>query len=272
MAFEIESKSWHTFFEVTHVPLAGAAGGVERGGLAGRLFGGVLLRHGWLERAADILTVIPDTAQAVVLVNHLDAASNKFAALAGKVGGPPIPLLMLARLQTGIQAGLDDKGPGAFALLPVEGKSPAPIVVLSVSDYAQLLAPLKPKDAKAKIAEITVAGQPALACQKGDFALLTTAEYKGVLEEVLAAKKSVAEENRAAGQLAGEGRRGPGRSAGRHETVGRVGHGSAGTAGGRRRTARRPWPGRSAAHAGGIPAAAWTGERRTADGGGRRAD
>ena len=130
----------------------------------------------------------------VVLINRLEPTSGKLQKLAGKVGGPPVSLLMLARMQTGIQEGLDDKGTAGHCVLPADGQPAAPIVVLPVTDYAKFLAQLKPKDAKAKIAEVTLGVVPALVCQRGKFAVLAQPEGEAALEAVLAADKSIAED------------------------------------------------------------------------------
>ncbi|HTU25471.1 MAG TPA: hypothetical protein VMF30_08745, partial [Pirellulales bacterium] len=59
--------------------------------------------------AADVLDAIPNTALGVVLVNRLDATSDKIEKLAVKVQAPSVSLLSLMRVQTGIYDGLDDK-------------------------------------------------------------------------------------------------------------------------------------------------------------------
>ena len=127
--------------------------------------------------AADVLDAIPNTALAVILVNRLEATSDKIEKLAVKVQAPSVSLLSLARVQTGIHEGLDDKATAAMAWLPSEDQpldSPIPIVVLPVTDYAKFVAQLQPENAKDKITQVYVAGKPVLACQRGDFAVLTS--------------------------------------------------------------------------------------------------
>jgi hypothetical protein len=146
--------------------------------------------------AADVLDAIPSGALAVVLINRLEATSDKIEALATKIQAPSVSLLMLARVQTGIHEGLDEKATAALALLPSENfpLEPAiPIIVLPVTDYAKFVAQLQPDDATEKITQVYVAGKPALTCQKGDFAVLTGPENQSALDDVLSSVKSVSE-------------------------------------------------------------------------------
>jgi hypothetical protein len=147
--------------------------------------------------AADVLDAIPNTALAVILVNRLEATSDKIEKLAVKVQAPSVSLLSLARVQTGIHDGLDDKGTAALAWLPSEGQpleSPVSIVVLPVTDYAKFIAQLQPENPKDKITQVYVAGKAVLACQRGDFAVLAGVEDEAALKDVLASVKSVGED------------------------------------------------------------------------------
>ena len=146
---------------------------------------------------ADILDAIPRGALAVVLINRLEATSDKIESLATKVQAPSVSLLLLAKVQSGIHEGLDEKGTAAIAYLPVEDnplEPPIPIVVLPVTDYGKFVAQLQPDDATEKIAQVYVAGKAVLSCQKGDFAVLATAENEAVLKDVLASVKSVSDD------------------------------------------------------------------------------
>jgi hypothetical protein len=144
--------------------------------------------------AADVLDAIPNTALGVILVNRLEATSDKIEKLAVKVQAPSVSLLSLVRVQTGIHDGLDDKATAAMAWLPSQDHSldsPVPIVVLPITDYAKFVAQLQPENAADKITQVYVAGKPVLVCQRGDFAVLTTVEYEAALKDVLASVKSV---------------------------------------------------------------------------------
>ena len=144
-----------------------------------------------------MLDAIPSTALAVILVNRLEATSDKIEKLAGKVQAPSVSLLSLARVQTGIHEGLDDKATAALAWLPAEDnplESPIPIVVLPVTDYAKFVAQLQPENATDKITQVYVAGKAVLVCQKGNFAVLTGAEFEPTLKDVLASVKSVGDD------------------------------------------------------------------------------
>ena len=126
--------------------------------------------------AADALDAIPSTALAVILVNRLEATIGKIEKLSAKVQSPSASLVSLARLQTGIHDGLDEKATAAMAWLPSEEhslESPIPIIVLPVTDYAKFVAQFQPENAKGKITQVYVTGKPMLVCQRGDFAVLT---------------------------------------------------------------------------------------------------
>ena len=147
--------------------------------------------------AADVLDAIPSTALGVILVNRLEATSDKIEKVAVQVQAPSVSLLSLARVQTGIHEGLDDQATAALAWLPTEDHpldSPIPIIVLPVTDYAKFVAQLQPEDAKDKITQVYVAGKPVLVCQKGNFAVLTGAEFEPALRDVLASVKSVGDD------------------------------------------------------------------------------
>ena len=147
--------------------------------------------------AADVLDAIPSTALGVILVNRLDATSDKLEKLAVKVQAPSVSLLSLARVQTGIHDGLDDQATAALAWLPAENhpvESPIPIVALAITDYAKFVAQLQPENAADKITQVYVAGKAVLVCQKGNFAVLTGAEFEPALKDVLASVKSVGDD------------------------------------------------------------------------------
>ena len=67
---------------------------------------------------ADVLKAIPTNALGFVLVNRLDKTNEKLTKVAQLVQAPPLPFLMLAKMQAGIQAGVDDSGSAAAVMLP----------------------------------------------------------------------------------------------------------------------------------------------------------
>jgi hypothetical protein len=145
--------------------------------------------------AADVLEAIPSDALAVVLVNRLEATSDKIEKLAAKLQAPSVSLLMLARVQTGIHEGIDDKATAAMAVMPSENfplEPPVPIVLLPVTDYAKFVAQLQPDDPTEKIAQVYVAGKPMLVCERGGFAVIAGSQNESTLKDVLASVKSIA--------------------------------------------------------------------------------
>jgi hypothetical protein len=126
----------------------------------------------------DVLKAIPTDAMGFLLINRLDKTSEKLAKVAQLVQAPAPPLLMLAKMQTGIQAGVDDSGTAAAVMMPpakADG-APALAILLPVTDYKQLLAQLRPEDPAAMIAKIKLVGSPWLVAKKGQFAVLMADE------------------------------------------------------------------------------------------------
>ncbi len=92
-------------------------------------------------RAADVLEAIPDTALVVVVINRLEETSDKIELVAKQLQAPQQSLLTLFRVQTGIHAGLDEKGTAALAVLPAKdaGAMPQAALFLPVTDYPKFL-------------------------------------------------------------------------------------------------------------------------------------
>ncbi len=157
-----------------------------------------------LAKAADesaaktepVLKAIPDNALGFLLVKDL-AKTDKALARIGTLVQSPIPsVLELFKQQVGIQGGLDEHGSAALALLPdndTDNGPPSivPIVFLPVSDYAKFIAPLRPDDAKADIAGVTIAGQPMVVGHKGSFALFARVDQKEQLVKAIASNSGI---------------------------------------------------------------------------------
>jgi hypothetical protein len=145
--------------------------------------------------AADPLTVIPDDALGLAVINNLADTSARVQKVAEKMQLPVPELLPMAQLYTGVQQGLDDKGTLAVAMFPGgdENATWASMVAVfvPVSDYKAFVAQLQPDDASAEIAEVTIMGQALAVTQKGEFAVLATPDAKPLLEKIKGNSKSV---------------------------------------------------------------------------------
>jgi hypothetical protein len=145
---------------------------------------------------ADPLTVIPDNALGLAVINGLADTSSKLQKLTEKMQLPVPELLPIIQAFSGVQDGVDEKGGLALAVFSDEhedatwGMSLA--VFVPVTDYPKFLKQLQPDDASAAITEVTVMGGKYLSAKKGDFAVLSSTSQKYVLEQILATSKNLA--------------------------------------------------------------------------------
>ncbi len=126
----------------------------------------------------DVLKVIPTDTLGFLLINRLDKTNEKLAKVGQLVQAPPIPLLMMAKMQSGVQVGIDDSGTAAAAMMPptkADGE-PVLVILLPVTDHKKFLAQLQPEDPAAAIAKVKLLGSPWLAAKKGQFAVLMADE------------------------------------------------------------------------------------------------
>jgi hypothetical protein len=160
------------------------------------LFLAVSLLAATIARAADVLESIPDTALAVVIVNHAEEMSDKIDRLAKQVHAPAVSVLTTIKLQAGMHEGLDDKGTVALALLPAKDAAAPPqaVLLLPVTDYDKFLAQFQPDDVAKPIARIRLAGAPMLIGKRGSYAVLAAADSQDALADVLASVKDVSSE------------------------------------------------------------------------------
>ncbi len=145
--------------------------------------------------AADPLTVIPDNALGLAVVNGLADTSAKLQKLTDKMQLPVPELLPILQSFSGVQDGLDDKGGLALAVFADNheeatwGMSLA--VFVPVTDYQAFIKQLVPDDASATICEVTIMGEKYLSAKKGDFAVLSSTGQKYVIEQILASSENL---------------------------------------------------------------------------------
>jgi hypothetical protein len=143
--------------------------------------------------AASALNLVPEDALAVVVFNRLDKVDEQIGKLAKETQFPTPALLPMLKMVTGIQEGLNEHGSAVLALMPAEEVDAAPIAVvfIPVSDYKKFIGPLKPDDASAEIAEVTISGMPHAIAHKEDFAVVVGKQNKDTLKKVLSSSKSI---------------------------------------------------------------------------------
>ena len=139
------------------------------------------------------LKLVPEDALAVVVFNRLDKVDEQIGKLAKETQFPAPTLLPMIKMVTGIQEGLDEHGSAALALMPAEEADAAPIAVIfiPVSDYKKFIGQLKPDDASAEIAEVTICGMAHAIAHKGDFAVVVGKQNKDTLKKVLSSSKNI---------------------------------------------------------------------------------
>ncbi len=151
--------------------------------------------------AEDIFHVIPSDALAFVAVNRIADTSAKVEKLTKQTLGKPVNLLDMLQERVGEIKGLDNSRSTAMVFMPAEEAKdpPSRVLLLPVSDYKQFL---ESWDAKptGKIVEVTIAGEPMLIGQRGDYAAISPKEVRFVnlrpgLENLLAARRSIADKH-----------------------------------------------------------------------------
>lgn len=143
-----------------------------------------------------LLKAIPDDALGVVVVNHLAETAKKIEGIGAKINAPLPTLLPLVKTITGLTAGVDEQGDMAAAVIPQDDAEEPPtlIIYVPVTDYAQLVAGIRPDDDTAEIVSGRVAGQAVLVTRKGDYALFARPTDEAALKRVKAATSSIASE------------------------------------------------------------------------------
>ncbi len=140
--------------------------------------------------AEDYLTLVPDSAWGVVVVNQPADLDLKLQALGRDLQMPMPSALMMIKMQTGIQGGVDEKGSVVILMMPpaVAGGSVVPVVLVPVTDYAQFIAPLKPADAAA-VTQVKLMNHAYWIRQIGGYAAIVDIPYRDLIEKTLVAKE-----------------------------------------------------------------------------------
>jgi hypothetical protein len=160
--------------------------------------------------AEEYLKVIPSTALAWGVVNHMGPASAKIQKLAGVVGTPAPSPLDEFKNESGIRKGIDEQAAGGFFLLPgkTENDPVMPVAFVAIAGEKDFLANFKDVSGEA-IKEVTTKNLHPEALPKGGvphdgpsmfvgfrhgYALLTSDRFKAALEAALASKQDVSAE------------------------------------------------------------------------------
>lgn len=140
----------------------------------------------------DILKAIPADALGFAIVNNLEGTNDKLDKAVQALRAPmPFSLLPMAKITTGIQDGLNDKGTAAVVAMPSATGIPEGVLLLPTTDFKALVAGLQPDNADAPIVNATITNQPISAAKKGNFAALAKRDSPA-LKQLLEAKTDVA--------------------------------------------------------------------------------
>jgi hypothetical protein len=144
--------------------------------------------------ALSVLKVVPEDALAVVVVSRLDRADERLGKLAAEMQLPIPSVLPLLKSMSGVHEGLDERNSAVLAILPgaAGGGVPAMVKFIPVTDYGKFISQLHATEAAGEIAEITLAGQPAVVGHKGDFAVVASKADRDAVKSVLASVRGIA--------------------------------------------------------------------------------
>ena len=140
-----------------------------------------------------VLSAIPSDALGFAAVHDLAAASQSIDDVAGLVGAPAPSLLPMAKMMTGLKAGLDEHGTLALVLTSVDPRR-GRVALVPVTDFAAFFAALHVDDPADGIVEVQVTGRPMLVGRKGDYAAIALAADRDALERLLAATTNLADD------------------------------------------------------------------------------
>lgn len=146
--------------------------------------------------AEDVLKAIPEGTLTFAVLNRIGETDAKIQKLAGQLQLPVPGALAKLKDAAGVKEGINEQGAAAIVVMPSDGDDaqPAVLLLVPVTDFGKFLGQLKPEDATAKVAKITVFGGPYLAAKRGSYAVLADAGQKALLEKVIASDASAAEE------------------------------------------------------------------------------
>ncbi len=144
--------------------------------------------------ADDLLDVVPSEALGFLAVNDLAGTDAKIRSTLEAVQVSGYSLLERFRDESGIEGGLDDTRDLAFVAMPPAAGDPEPVVLLllPVSDFAELLEPFDCDDPSAEIAEVESSKGVALVANLGAYAVAGETRHRQAIRKVLDAKKHAA--------------------------------------------------------------------------------
>jgi len=153
--------------------------------------------------AADsYLKVVPSTALAWGVVNHMDEANGKIQKLAAIVQAPAVSVLDLIKKDPGVEKGLDEKGAAGFFVVPGKTAKDATVaaVFVAVTDEAAFRKNFVVVKAGPQISEIRGKTEPAprgattcLAFRNG-YALLSPKSDQAAVAAALESKQDISAE------------------------------------------------------------------------------
>ncbi|MGO9114264.1 MAG: hypothetical protein ACLP9L_34040 [Thermoguttaceae bacterium] len=149
--------------------------------------------------AESYLKVIPSTALAWGVVNHMNEASDKIQKLAALVQAPAVSVLETTKQESGVVKGLDEKGAVGVFGVPGKTEKDASVgaVFVAVADEKAFLGNFEVVKAGEKISEIklkTANKTTYFLAMRNGYALIAPKSDRGAVEAAVEAKQSISAE------------------------------------------------------------------------------
>lgn len=154
---------------------------------------GVALLNLAARAAEDVLTLVPDDALAVAVVNRIGQTQEKLETLGKQLQVPGAESLRGSPMSIQGQPHVDPQGTLAIAAVPdPDGQRPTVVGFVPMKDYQAFLKQFQSEDATEMIARITLGANKFAVAKKGSYAVLTAESDRKTLEKVLAGTRHVA--------------------------------------------------------------------------------
>ena len=133
---------------------------------------------------AKVTDLLPSNSFGYVVIHRIGDVDKKLQALGQHMKLPIPSLLMLAKAQSGITAGLNESGSLAVAVLP-SSEGPVSVAYLPVSDYAAFIEQLDPQDTDDEIVTGRLLGRPIIVGNKAGYAVIARPQQRSLLAKLL---------------------------------------------------------------------------------------
>lgn len=137
--------------------------------------------------AESVLSVVPDEALGLVVINRLSETDTKLQELTQAIPLPVPGMLAMLKMRLGTDQGLDASGSVALAVLadPAGGPIPLPVLFVPVTDYEKFMEATGTDGAEDGITPMQLAGAETLVGEKGGYAVITKKGHRQLLRTLL---------------------------------------------------------------------------------------